>query len=133
MANKRSKRKNIRHFFCPFCEIRLWRLNSSKHHLCYRKASEIRQNLQISPKKANFLSSQNSAYLDRNSWLEEFFCPKDGKMWLRLTKHSEGEIVYRLAKEEDWQQTNKTVDPIRPNPSVSEFTYRMSRRGYYRN
>lgn len=131
MANKRSKRKKIKHFFCPLCEMRLWRLGSPKYHLFYQNAAEIRKNLKISAKKASFLAAQNSAYIDRSSWIEEFFCTEHGRMWLLLSRQSDENILYRPAKREDWEQSNKTVDPTKPNPSVSEFTYRMSRKAYY--
>jgi hypothetical protein len=134
MSNKRSRRKTIQKFFCPFCndcETRLWRLGSPKHHVFYRNASEIRQNLQLSAKKAAFLASQNSTHLDTNTWLEEFFCPTHGKMWLYLSRQNQQELIYRTATREDWQQTNKTYDPTNPHPSVSEFSYRMSRKSYY--
>jgi hypothetical protein len=132
MANKRSKRKKIKHFLCPLCENRLWRLGSPKYHIFYKNAGEIRKNLKISAKKASFLAAQNSAYVDPSSWIEEFFCTEHGKMWLLLARQSDENILYRLAKREDWERTNKTIDPTTPNPSVSEFTYRMSRQVYYR-
>ncbi|MBE9166075.1 hypothetical protein IQ238_00520 [Pleurocapsales cyanobacterium LEGE 06147] len=131
MPNKRSKRKRVQHFFCPLCGMRLWRLGSTKYYLFYQNAAEIRQNLKISAKKASFLATQNSAYIDRNSWIEEFFCTEHGRIWLLLSRQSDGNIVYRPAKKEDWKQTNKTINPTKPNPSVSEFTYRMSRKVYY--
>lgn len=131
MPNKRSKRKKIKHFFCPICENRLWRLGSPKHYLFYQNAAEIRRSLKISAKKASFLVAQNSAYVDSNSWIEEFFCNEHGRMWLLLSRQNDEHIVYRPAKREDWERTNKTIDPTQPNPSVSEFTYRMSRKAYY--
>jgi hypothetical protein len=134
MSNKRSKRKNIKHFFCPLChdgKTRLWRLGSTKHYIFYKNAQEIRQNLPLSAKKAAFLASQNSTYLDTNNWLEEFFCPIHGKMWLYLSSQSQQELTYRLSTREDWRQTNKTYDPTNPHPSVSEFSYRISRKSYY--
>ncbi|MEM6611604.1 MAG: hypothetical protein AAF652_05000 [Cyanobacteria bacterium P01_C01_bin.72] len=48
-------------------------------------------------------------------------------MWL-LISVTEDNYEYRLAQEEDWLKTNKTTDPENPNPSVSEFTLRMSRK-----
>ncbi len=131
MANKRSKRKKIQHFLCPFCQIRLWRLGSPKYYSFYQNAAEIRRNLKISNKKASFLAAQNSAYLDPNSWIEEFFCNEHGRMWLLISRQSDENILYRLARREDWERTNKTIDTTKPNPSVSEFTYRMSRKVYY--
>jgi hypothetical protein len=134
MSNKRSKRKTIKQFFCPFCDdciTRLWRLGSPKHHIFYQNAQQIRQNFQLSAKKAAFLANQNSTHLDPNTWLEEFFCPTHGKMWLHLSRQNQQELVYRPSKREDWRQTNKTYDPTNPHPSVSEFSYRISRGNYY--
>ncbi len=66
--------------------------------------------------------------VDRASWLEEFFCEQDGKMWLHLTKQEEGNIVMKIANEHHWKRSTRMIDPTKPNPSVSEFTYRMSRK-----
>lgn len=133
MPNKRSKRKKVKHFFCPVCGTRLWRLGSPKYHLFYKGAAEIRKNLKMTAKKASFLAAQNSVYVDRSSWIEEFFCTEHGKMWLRLSCQSDENILYKPAKKEDWEQTNNTIDPTNINPSVSEFTYRMSRKAYYQH
>jgi hypothetical protein len=51
-------------------------------------------------------------------------------MWLLITRQSDGKLTATIPEEQDWQKTNKTFDPNRPNPSVSEFTYRMSRQCY---
>ena len=131
MPHKRSKRKKVQCFFCPLCQERLWRLGSLKYHVFYKNAAEIKQNLQISAKKSAFLATKNSTYLDRNSWLEEFFCSEHDKIWLRISRQNDGQLSYRLAVREDWQQTDKTIDSSRPNPSVSEFSYRISRKVYY--
>ena len=127
MPNKRSKRKEIHHFFCPFCQQRLWRTGSIKHHLFYTSANEIKKNTGIAQKKAAFLISQNSTYLDRNKWIEPFCCEDHGMLWLLVEKTPKG-YNYKLAQEKDWLRTNKTLDPRLSNPSVSEFTLRMSRK-----
>lgn len=126
MPGKRSKRKNVQHFNCPYCDRRLWRLGSPKHFLFYLEASEIQQNVNISRKSAVFLAAQG-AYVDGNSWIEEFFCGDDGKLWMKVNRKTGGTLVATLATSKDWQQTTRTILPDTPNPSVSEFTYRMSR------
>ena len=129
MPNKRSRRKKTRKYYCPFCEQRLWRLGKSKHHLYYCNPAEIRDNTGLSKKKAKLLSIQNSTYLDTKKWIEAFCCPSHGMMWLLVSiKENENNYEYRLAKEKDWLQTNGTIDPRVSNPSVSEFTLRMSRK-----
>jgi hypothetical protein len=46
-----------------------------------------------------------------------------------LTRQDDN-LCTKLPRDQDWQRTNNTLDPNRPNPSVSEFTYRMSRQWY---
>lgn len=127
MPNKRSVRGNARKFYCPYCEDRLWRLGTTKYYLFYKNADEIRKNVGVSAKKAKFLINQNTTYLDTNRWIEGFHCSVDGNLWLTISV-KEGDYQYQIAKEADWLQTNKTQDPRLSNPSVSEFTLRMSRK-----
>ncbi len=128
MPNKRSKRKKTQQFDCIYCQQRLWRLGSPKHYLFYTESSEIKQNLNISRKNASFLSAQNSVYIDPNSWIEEFFCEEHGKMWMLVSKKADGQLVAVLPRSNDWNRTTGTINPDMPNPSVSEFSYYMSRR-----
>ncbi len=132
MSNQRAKRRQVKHFFCPFCETRLWRSGKCRYYIFYRNAKQIRQNLKISAKKASLLANQSSTYLDKNAWIEEFFCSTHGAMWLYISRNQQKLITYRLATREDWLQTNRTPDPTNPNPSISEFSYRISRKSYYR-
>jgi hypothetical protein len=125
MPAKRSKR-NVQRFYCPYCDRRLWRLGSPKHFLFYLEPSEIQQNVNMSRKSAVFLANKG-AYVDSNSWIEEFLCGDHGKLWLKVKRKSDGTFVTTLAKSNDWQHTTRTILPDAPNPSVSEFTYRMSR------
>ena len=127
MPNKRSGRNKTKKFFCPFCKQRLWRNGKEKYHLFYQNAAEIRENTGISAKKSKLLAAQNSTYLDRTKWIENFCCSNHGVLWLLISTNNDG-FEYRLAQEKDWLQTNKTQDPRTPNPSVSEFTLRMSRK-----
>lgn len=126
MPGKRSQRKKVQHFCCPYCDRRLWRLGSPKHFVFYSTATEIKQNVNMSHKSAAFLANRGT-YVDSNSWIEEFFCGDHGKLWMKLNKNDEGMLVARLATSNDWQQTTRTIHPDMPNPSVSEFSYRMSR------
>ena len=126
MPGKRSSRKQIQHFCCPYCDRRLWRAGSTKHFLFYTEAAQIRQYVNVSHKSAALLASQG-AYVDRNTWIEEFFCGEHGKLWLKLNRDSAGQLTSQIATSKDWQQTTQTINPEVPNPSVSEFSYRMSR------
>ena len=130
MANKRNNRKKVKKFYCPLCENRLWRLGTTKYYFYYKNDTEIRKNTGLSTKKAKLLINQNITYLDTNRWIEGFHCSNDGNIWLNIAVQSD-DYQYRLAKREDWLQTNKTLDPEVSNPSVSEFTIRMSRKLRY--
>lgn len=128
MPNKRSKRKKIKKFYCPYCNLRLWRIGNSKYYKYYQNAAQIKQNTGLSAKKSAFLANQYTTYLDKNRWIEAFCCEKHGMMWLLISASEEGNCEYRIAREKDWLQTDKTPDPNNPNPSVSEFSQRMSRK-----
>jgi hypothetical protein len=127
MSNKRSKRKRTQKFFCSYCEQQLWRLGSPKHHLFYKEVPDIKRNLNISHKSAVFLATKG-AYTDRSSWIEEFFCREHGKLWMLVRRKPDGILDAVPAGADHWKSTTKTIDPDLPNPSVSEFSYRMSRR-----
>ena len=128
MPNKRSRKNKKQQFYCPYCQARLWRTGSPKHYIYYQGISEIQKNLNISRKKANFLINQNNTYLDRSSWIEDFCCEQHGKMWLKISSKVNGLMEVSLANENDWKNTTGTINPNIPNPSVSEFSYLMSRK-----
>jgi hypothetical protein len=127
MPNKRKKRNQSLKIYCPCCENRLWRVGGPKHFLFYKDKNEIKKELGISNKKATFLAAQVSALVDRNSWIEEFFCENDGKIWMHISQKANGEKIANPVKSSDWARTTATIDPNRPNPSVSEYSSRMSR------
>lgn len=128
MPNKRSRRKKTAHFFCHLCQERLWRTGTPKYNLVYSNPSDIRKNTGISSKKCRLIVHRHTTYFDTNNWIEGFYCPNHGQVWLLISR--QGDIYkYRPANESDWRQTNNTIDPGNSNPSVSEFTQRMSR-GY---
>jgi hypothetical protein len=128
MPNKRSRRSQKQKFHCPWCQHQLWRLGNPKHYLFYQGISEIKKQFNLSKKNAGFLAAQDFVQVDRRTWLEEFFCKEHGKLWMRLTSRPDGIVVATLAKETDWKRSTRTIDPDCPNPSVSEYSYKMSRR-----
>lgn len=133
MPNKRSSRKKVQKFFCPHCDRRLWRLNSQKYRLFYTEVSDLKERLKFSHKKASLLAAQLGAFIDSNSWIENFFCEEHGQMWLRISKQNNEKLDGVLATREDWKYTTGTVDPNSHNPSVSEYSYLMSRGCHPRN
>jgi hypothetical protein len=127
MPNKRSKRKTKGYFFCCFCNQQMLRLGSPKHQIYYTEASEIKQHLGVSLKTASLLAAQGEL-ISGNIWIEEFFCEEHGRMWMVVTKKEDVLFANILASQGDWGRTTKTTNPNIPNPSVSEYSYRMSRR-----
>lgn len=96
MLKKRSNRRNQR-FYCPYCDRRLWILGSSKRLLLYLNAAQIQQNLNISRKIEVSLATKG-ACVDENSWLEEFFCGEDGKLWLKVVVNTSFEVEANFAR-----------------------------------
>lgn len=126
MPGKRSNRKNVHHFRCPHCDSRLWRSGSPKHFLYYTGAVEIQQHVNM-PRQSAVLLAAKGVYVDRNCWIEDFTCGQHGKMWMKITKKTDGSLIAVLATSRDWQRTTHTIQPETPNPSVGEYTYKMSR------
>ena len=128
MPGKRSRKRTKQKFSCPYCQSQLWRMGSPKHYLYCQEISEVQKQFNISRKKASLLLSQNNTYLDRNSWIEDFCCEQHGKMWLKISKKVDNSMKVSLATDEDWKRSTGTINPNFPNPSVSEFSYSMSRK-----
>jgi competence CoiA-like predicted nuclease len=127
MVNKRSNRQKVQKFFCPYCERRLWRSNRQKYRLFYKEVAELRERLNFSHKKASLLAAQIDTFVDRNSWIEDFYCEEHGQIWLRVSKQTNEKLVGVLAQREDWKCTTGTIDPNSHNPSISQYSYYMSR------
>jgi hypothetical protein len=127
MPGKRSNRKKIEKFFCPYCEQRLWRLGGPKHYLCLTNASNTQQNSQ-EPSKPLREELNKSACIDPNQWIEEFFCSEHSKLWMLVCRTTHNRLIAVLASKTDWQRSTGTPCIDFPNPSASEFSIRMSRR-----
>ena len=72
--------------------------------------------------------TKNSTYLDTNTWIEEFCCQTHGTVWLKVSSQNNSTLKTSLATSNDWKRSTGTIDPRFPNPSVSEFSYSMSRK-----
>jgi hypothetical protein len=127
MPGKRSNRSKIEQFFCPYCEKRLWRLGGSKHYLFFANVSNTQQSLQ-NPSKPTREALEKGARIDPNQWIEEFFCGEHSKLWMLVCRTTHNRLTAVLASETDWQRSTGTPPIGFPNPSVSEFSIRMSRR-----
>jgi hypothetical protein len=127
MPGKRSKRRDVERFICPDCENRLWRIGSEKYPIFCSEASDFVHYLGLARKQVALAMAQGVCS-DRRAWIEEFFCRDHGNMWLLIRKLQGGKTVAKAATEYDWKHSTGTQHPDSFNPSVSEFTQRMSRR-----
>ncbi|MBD2103789.1 hypothetical protein [Leptolyngbya sp. FACHB-261] len=129
MVRKRSRFKTHTILAtCPHrgCSEPLRRLNSQRHYVFAEGVEEIMALAGQTRKKATF-TAQLGQVVDRKFWLEEFFCYQHGRMWLAVYRSPEGKHNVSLPATRLWQRTTGTVDPEHPNPSIGEYTQRMSR------
>jgi hypothetical protein len=127
MPGKRSNRKKVEQFFCPYCEKRLWRLGGSKHHLFLASVSDTQHDLQT-PSKLPRKRLEKNACLDPNQWIEAFFCGQHSRLWMLVCRTTYDRLTAVLASKTDWQRSTGTPSMDFTNPSASEFSIRMSRR-----
>ncbi len=82
----------------------------------------------MSDKRAKLVIQAHPVLVLSNEWLEELFCAQCGTThWCHVVRHDRVSHSVRWAPRELWQQVAH-VDPLVPNPSVSEFTRRSARR-----
>ena len=82
----------------------------------------------MSDKRSRLVIQAYPVLVLSNEWLEELFCPQCGNThWCHVVRHDRVVHTLRWAPRELWQQVAH-VDPLVPNPSVSEFSRRSARR-----
>lgn len=127
MSERKNRRRKRVCAHCPTCQDLLWRQNSERYYLFALGTNQIQQLTGFSRKKASIYASQNPVFIDRKRWLEEFFCIEHGSIWLLLTQDEDHRVQASIPDPRVWEQTTGTIDPRKPNPSVSEYTFRASR------
>jgi len=86
----------------------------------------------MSDKRARLVIEAHPVVVLSNEWLEELFCPTCGtSRWCHVLRHDRVAHTVRWAPRELWQQVAH-VDPLVPNPSVSQFTRTAARRASLR-
>ena len=125
---RRSRtRSRKRELFCPKHPEQRIEGNGKKYFLHLLTPEELRSR-GMSDKKAKLVINAYPVLVLSDEWLEELFCPQCGTTsWCHVTKHDRVEHTVRWAPKELWMQVAH-VDPLVPNPSVSEFTRRSARR-----
>jgi hypothetical protein len=127
MTRTRNRSANRLEIPCPECAQRLWRGCGQKHFIFASNVEQTRALTKTTRKKAILLHSQVDTWVDRSHWIEAFFCSDHGQIWIACVRQADGQVVGEIAPAKLWQQTTGTLDPTKPNPSVSEFTHRSSR------
>ena len=101
--------------------------NGKKYFLHLLSPEEL-QARGMSHKKAQLVIETYQVVVLSNEWLEELFCPQCGSSrWCHIAKIDRVVHSVRWAPRELWEQVAH-VDPLVPNPSVSQFTRRSARR-----
>ena len=116
-----------RQLFCPEHPEQLIYGNGRKYFLHLLTPEELRVR-GMSHKRAQLVINAYPVLVLSNEWLEELFCPTCGNTrWCHITQQERHVHSVRWAPPELWQQVAH-VDPLVPNPSVSQFTRRSARR-----
>ena len=124
---RERKRPQRRQLFCPAHPEQRIEGNGKKYFLHLLTPEQLRAR-GMSDKRARLVLDAYPVLVLSQEWLEELFCPACGcGHWCHITKHDRIQHNVRWAPRELWQQVAH-VDPLHPNPSVSEYTRRSARR-----
>ena len=124
---RRNRRPKGRQLFCPAHPEQQITGNGRKYFLHLLQPEELRSR-GFSDKKAKLVIQAHPVLVLSNEWLEELFCPLCGTIsWCHIQRHDRVHHSVRWASRELWQQVAH-VDPLVPNPSVSQFTRQAARR-----
>ena len=126
-GQRRSRRPQRRQLFCPAHPEQRIEGNGRKYFLHLLTPEELKAR-GMSHRRAQLVIDAYPVLVLSNEWLEELFCPKCGSSrWCHITQQERHLHTVRWAPPELWQQVAH-VDPLVPNPSVSQFTRRAARR-----
>ena len=124
---RRRCRPKGRQLFCPAHPQTTISGNGQKYFLHLLTPEELKQR-GLSDKRARLVIQAHPVLVLSNEWLEELFCPDCGSSrWCHVLRHDKVRHDVRWAPRDLWQQVAH-VDPLVPNPSVSQFSRRAARR-----
>ena len=78
---------------------------------------------EVTAKRAQLILKAYSVLVLSNEWLKDLFYPSCGAP---ITEHDQAEHSVHWAPKDLWEQVSH-LDPIAPNPTVSQFTRRLAR------
>ena len=123
----RNRRPQRRQLFCPAHPEQLIEGNGQKYFLHLLTAEDLKSR-GMGQKRAQLVIQAYPVLVLSNEWLEELFCRQCGSSrWCHVTRIDRVVHKVRWAPYSLWAQVAH-VDPLRPNPTVSEFTQRSARR-----
>lgn len=124
---QRNRRRGRRRaLFCPAHPEQRVAGNGKKYFLHLLSAEELRRR-GMGGRKARLVIQAYPVLVLSNEWLEELFCPACGSShWCHVIRHDRVSYTVRWAPRELWEQVAH-VDPLMPNPSISEFSLRQAR------
>ena len=126
-SSRRRQRPKRRELFCPAHPEKQIEGNGRKYFLHLLTVEQLKQR-GMSDKRAKLVLNAYPVLVLSNEWLEELFCPSCGtSRWCHVTKHDRVQHTVRWAPRDLWQQVAH-VDPLRANPSISDFSRREARR-----
>jgi len=126
-AGRRNRRPQKRQLFCPAHPEQRIEGNGKKYYLHLLTPEQLCDR-GMGHRKAQLVIEAYPVLVLSDEWLEELFCPHCGtSRWCHITKNNRVEHTVRWAPRDLWQQVAH-VDPLQPNPTVSEYTRRSARR-----
>lgn len=124
---RQRQRPRRRQLLCPAHPQQQIGGTGKKYYLHVLSAEELKAR-GMPDKKAKLVIQAYPVLVLGDEWLEELFCPACGtSRWCHVKKKANGKLLVRWAQRELWQQVAH-VDPLQPNPTVSEFSRRQARR-----
>jgi len=122
--NRRPKRRQL---FCPAHPEQKIEGNGRKYFLHLVSPEDLKAR-GMNERKARLVIQAYPVLVLSNEWLEELFCPQCGSgRWCHVIQEGPKEHKVQWAPRDLWEQVAH-VDPLVPNPSVSQFTRRSARR-----
>jgi len=113
--------------FCPAHPEQRIEGNGKKYYLHLLTPKQLRER-GMGHRKAQLIIEAYPVLVLSDEWIEELYCPLCGSSrWCHISKHSRVVHTVCWAPRELWQQVAH-VDPLQPNPTVSEYTRRSARR-----
>jgi len=126
-SSRRNRRTQRRQLFCPAHPKQRIEGNGQKYFLHLLTPEQLQQR-GMSHLRAKLVIEAYPVLVLSDEWLEQLFCPQCGSSrWCHINKHNRVEHTVRWAPRELWEQVAH-VDPLHPNPTVSEFTRRSAGR-----